>query len=198
MPSCFSCVWLCNPMDYSPQAPLSMGFSRQEYWSGLPCPPPGDLPGSGIKRKSFASPASAGGFFTTSASWESRRWQDYDQLGLRVLMTFSASVKLQTSMQEGRNPAQGEKGRIPESSVECNQVLGLLLLPEDSSVAESPLALPGLPVCSRTNTILLSLLTIFSFLLIPGYVLLLQSCPGYSHLFSKWTFQRMCYGPNCQ
>ena len=32
--------WLCNPMDCSPQAPLSMGFSRQEDWSGLPCPPP--------------------------------------------------------------------------------------------------------------------------------------------------------------
>lgn len=100
-------------------------------------------------------------------------------------MTFSASVKLQTLMREGRNPAQGEKGLIPESSVECNYVLGLLPLPEDSSVAESPLPLLGLPVCSRTNTILLSLLRIFSFLLIPGYVLLLQSCLGYSHLFSK-------------
>jgi len=33
-------------MDYSSQASLSMGFSRQEYWSGLPCPPPGDLPDS--------------------------------------------------------------------------------------------------------------------------------------------------------
>ena len=46
------------------QTPLSMGFSRQEYWSGLPCPPPGDLPDPGIK------PALAGGFFTTSATWE--------------------------------------------------------------------------------------------------------------------------------
>ena len=100
-------------------------------------------------------------------------------------MTFSASVKLQTLMQEGGNLAQGEKGLIPESSVECNHVLGLLPPPEDSSVAESPRPELGLPVCSRTNTILLSLLRIFSFLLIPGYVLLLQSCLGYSHLFSK-------------
>ena len=38
------------------QTPLSMGFSRQEYWSGLPCPPPGDLPNSGIKLVSFAAP----------------------------------------------------------------------------------------------------------------------------------------------
>ena len=39
------------------QAPLSMGFSRQEYWSGLPSPPPGDLPDPGIKPRSPASPA---------------------------------------------------------------------------------------------------------------------------------------------
>ena len=45
------------------QAPLSMGLSRQEYWSVLPCPPPGDLPDPGIKPRSFASPALAGGFF---------------------------------------------------------------------------------------------------------------------------------------
>ena len=46
--------------------PLSMGSSRQEYWSGLPCPPPGDLPNPGIKPTSLESPALAGGFFTTS------------------------------------------------------------------------------------------------------------------------------------
>ena len=40
---------LCNPMDYSPQAPLSMEFSRQEYWSGFPFPSPGDLPNPGIE-----------------------------------------------------------------------------------------------------------------------------------------------------
>ena len=52
------------------QAPLSMGFSRQEYWSGLPCPPPGYLYDPGIKPASFMSPALAGGFFTTSTTWE--------------------------------------------------------------------------------------------------------------------------------
>ena len=52
------------------QAPLSMGFSRQEYWSGLPCFPPGDLPNPGIKPTSLMSPALAGRFFTTSATWE--------------------------------------------------------------------------------------------------------------------------------
>ena len=47
-----------------------MGFSRQEYWSRLPCPPPGDLPDPGIEPMSLMSPALAGGFFTTSATWE--------------------------------------------------------------------------------------------------------------------------------
>ena len=41
----------------APQAPLSMAFSRQEYWSGLPCPPPGDLPNPGIEAMSPAAPA---------------------------------------------------------------------------------------------------------------------------------------------
>ena len=47
-----------------------MGFPRQEYWSGLPCPPPGDLPGPGVEPVSLRSPALAGGFFTTSATWD--------------------------------------------------------------------------------------------------------------------------------
>ena len=45
------------------QAPLSMGFSRQEYWSGLPCPPPGDFPVIGMEPESFMSPVLAGGSF---------------------------------------------------------------------------------------------------------------------------------------
>ena len=50
-----SCLTLCDPMDYSLcQAPPSMGFSRQEYWSGLLCPPPGDLPNPGIEPRSPA------------------------------------------------------------------------------------------------------------------------------------------------
>ena len=52
------------------QALLSMGFSRQRYWSGLPCLPPGHLPDPGIKPTSLKSPALAGGFFTTSTTWE--------------------------------------------------------------------------------------------------------------------------------
>ena len=50
-----SCVRLCcNPMDCTPQAPLSMGFSRQEYWSGVPFPSPGDLSDPWIEPRSPA------------------------------------------------------------------------------------------------------------------------------------------------
>ena len=59
---------LCNPVEYSPQAPLSMGFSRQEYWSELLCPPPGDLSNPGSELMSLMSPALAVKFFTPSAT----------------------------------------------------------------------------------------------------------------------------------
>ena len=61
---------LVTPWTVAHQAPLSMGFSRQEYWSGLPCLPPGDLSDPGIELVSLMSPALAGRFFTTSATWE--------------------------------------------------------------------------------------------------------------------------------
>ena len=65
-----SCLSLYNPMTVALQVSLSMGFSRQEYWSGLPFPPPGDLPDPGIEPMSLMSPALAGRFFTTSTTWE--------------------------------------------------------------------------------------------------------------------------------
>ena len=52
------------------QAPLSMGLPRQDYWSGLPLLSPGDLPDPGIEPTSLKSPALAGRFFTTNATWE--------------------------------------------------------------------------------------------------------------------------------
>ena len=72
MLSCY--VWLFTtpwtprglcPARPTHQAPLSLGFSRQEYWSGFPFPPPGDLPNPGIEPTSPAYPALAGGFFST-------------------------------------------------------------------------------------------------------------------------------------
>ena len=64
------CLTLCNPVDYSPPGSSVYGFSRQKYWDGLPCPPPGDLPDPGIEHASFRSPALSGRLFTTSAVWE--------------------------------------------------------------------------------------------------------------------------------
>ena len=52
------------------QAPLTMRFFRQEYWSGFPCPSPGDLPNPAIKPVSLMTPALTVGFFTTNVTWE--------------------------------------------------------------------------------------------------------------------------------
>ena len=68
-----SVITLCNLFATSwpvaSQAPLSMKFSRQEYWSGLPLPTPGDAPDPGKEPPSLASPALIGRFFTTSTTW---------------------------------------------------------------------------------------------------------------------------------
>ena len=65
----FSCVQLFVTLwAVARQAPLSMELSRQEYWSGLPCPPPRDLPQLGIKPGALMSPALVGGLFTTSTT----------------------------------------------------------------------------------------------------------------------------------
>ena len=63
--SCSALFDSATPWNAACQAPLSMGFSRQEYWSGLPFPPPGDLPNPEIELTSSAPPALAGRFFTT-------------------------------------------------------------------------------------------------------------------------------------
>ena len=71
MLSHFSCVQLFVALwTIVHQAPLSMVFSKQEYWSGLPCPLPGDLPNPGIKTACLGFPALAGRFFTTNATSE--------------------------------------------------------------------------------------------------------------------------------
>ena len=59
-----------TPWTIARQVLLSIGFPRQEYCSGLPFPPLGDLPNPGIKPTSFMSPASVGRFFTTGTVWE--------------------------------------------------------------------------------------------------------------------------------
>ena len=70
MLSCFSRVRFCDLWTIACQAPLSTGFSRQDYWSGLLCPPSADLPNPGIDPTSLTSPALADGFYSTSATWK--------------------------------------------------------------------------------------------------------------------------------
>ena len=67
----FSHVWLFVMLwSVAHQAPLSMGFCRQEYWSGLPCSPPGDLPDPGVEPMSLTCAVLASGFFTSSTAWK--------------------------------------------------------------------------------------------------------------------------------
>ena len=68
--SCFSSVWLFDLWTVASQATLPMGFSRQEYWSGLPCQHSGNLPDPGRESTFLTSPALAGRFSTTSVTWE--------------------------------------------------------------------------------------------------------------------------------
>ena len=84
-----------DPIDCSPQVPLFMGFSRQEYLSRLSCLPPGNLPDSGIEPTSLPSPALVGVFFTTSATREAHGfWDGHKDLNskstLIPLITFMA------------------------------------------------------------------------------------------------------------
>ena len=78
-------IWLFATLwTVAHQAPLSMEFSRQEYWSGMPWLLPGDLPDPGIKPTSLTFPALAGRFFTTNATWDAQspyRWVHIGSLG---------------------------------------------------------------------------------------------------------------------
>ena len=80
-----SCLPLVTPWTVAHQAPLSPEFSRQESWSGLSCPPPGDLPDPGIEPESLTFTALAGGFFTTSATWEA---QAFNKCKLLILFSL--------------------------------------------------------------------------------------------------------------
>ena len=64
-----SCPTLQSP-ELQPARLLSTGFSRQGYWNGVPCPPPGHFPDSGFEPESLMLPALAGRFFTTRVTWE--------------------------------------------------------------------------------------------------------------------------------
>ena len=69
------------------QAPVSRGFFRQEYWRGLPCPLPGDIPDPGTKPVSLTSPALAGKFFTTRATWEAHPMHRHQTLHFFMILS---------------------------------------------------------------------------------------------------------------
>ena len=93
MLSCFSPVLLFATLQtVAHQAPLSMGFSRQEYWSGLPCPSQGALPNPGIKLASLTSPALAGRFFSTSATWKAQFTNDNVYNILQMVMYIKMKI----------------------------------------------------------------------------------------------------------
>ena len=82
-----------------------MGFSRQEYWSGLPFPPPGDLHDPGIKPAALASPALAGRFLTTSATWEAKDAPRHCQMSLYWGSCFILWALLPHELHWWREPA---------------------------------------------------------------------------------------------
>ena len=89
-----SCVWLfCNPMSYSPPGSFVCGISQARILSGLPFPPPEDLPDPGIELVSLMSPALIGRFFTTSNTWEALCLSLY--LTVYMYPTFPRNSELQ-------------------------------------------------------------------------------------------------------
>ena len=96
----FSCVQLCaTQWTTACQVPLSMGFSRQGYWSGLLCPPPGDLPNTGVKPTSLPSKLHRQmGFFTTSNAWEEySKWNIVRETHILYDLTYMLTLKNKTN-----------------------------------------------------------------------------------------------------
>ena len=109
MLSCFSHVQLFASLwTEAYQAPLSMGLSRKGYWSGLPCPPPGDLPDPGIFPTSLMSLALAGGFFITSTTWEAPKF---------ILDTHKRERNPNTKLKKVIKP-QGKRTRKKEEKLQ--------------------------------------------------------------------------------
>ena len=111
----FSRVRLCvTPLTAAHQAPPPLGFSRQEYWSGLPFPSLGDLPHPETEPASLASPALAGRFFTVRATREAPRIRSKDQIFILCYTTGSEKAMApHSSTLAWRIPGAGEPGGLP-------------------------------------------------------------------------------------
>uniref|UniRef100_A0AC11CV43 LSM3 homolog, U6 small nuclear RNA and mRNA degradation associated n=1 Tax=Ovis aries TaxID=9940 RepID=A0AC11CV43_SHEEP len=127
----FSRVQLCaTPWTIACQAPLSMAFSKQEYWSASPCPPPGELPEPEVGPVSLMSPALAGGLFTTSAPWEAPQqasgWNKLAQQTTNTveepldLIRLSLDERIYVKMRNDREL----RGRLHAYDQHLNMILG--------------------------------------------------------------------------
>ena len=94
------------------QAPLSLGFSSLGYWSGLPCPPPGDPPRPEIEAASHMFPALTGGFFTPSGTWETQHPGDHVLKDSKLLFQFPPVSPVPDRTQSGNRPPHMQ-GQFP-------------------------------------------------------------------------------------
>ena len=86
------CLTLATPWTVACQAPLSKGFSKQKYWSGLPCPSPGDLPHPEMETVYLYISCIGRGFFITSATWEAQQYVWFDPLTLGKNINYEFSM----------------------------------------------------------------------------------------------------------
>ena len=86
------------------KGPLSMGFSRQEYWSGLPCPPPGNIPDPGVELSSHKSPSLAVGFFTTEPPGK--------PFGLLIALLLNSGLAAHCLNTNTLETSVGRKGKV--------------------------------------------------------------------------------------
>ena len=138
MLSHFSRVQLCaTPWTVIHQAPLSMRFSRQECWSGLPCPPPRDLPDPGIELGSLKSPALAGRLYTTSVTWEAHNSTSV-QFSHSVVSDSLRSHESQHARPPCLSPTPGVHPDSHPSSQWCHPAISFSVVPFSSCPQSLP------------------------------------------------------------
>ena len=119
-----SCVQLfATPWTIAHQVPLSVEFSRQEYWSGLPFPTPGNLPHPGTKPISLASPALAGRFFTTGVTWEVSIGTANRQTSLQRASLLTQMVKNSPAGQKTWFPSLGQEDPLENGMATHSNIL---------------------------------------------------------------------------
>ena len=139
MLSRFSRVWLFVTLwTVDRQAPLSMAFSRQEYWSVLLCPVPGDLPGPGIEPVSLKSPTLAGRFFTTSDTWEALRHTSVQFSSVAQLYPTLRLHELQHVRPPCPSPTPGVYSNSYPSNLWCHPTISSSVIPFSSRLQSFP------------------------------------------------------------